>query len=164
MSTPVLIVDHRFNGGGNLSLTRDCMNDLGNSLPDEGRLYVVIGGATFSAGIYSVAFLMQSAGERALLVGEPVGDEMISWGEDNLLRLPNSEIEIKFSTGKHDLANGCHDWKQCHWSVLFIDMSTPDMKPHILAPLTYRDFEHQVDAAIEAIRVHEQSLTEDSQN
>jgi hypothetical protein len=157
--TPVLIVDHRFNSGGNLGLTRDCMTELGESLPDDGRLYVVIGGATFSAGIYSVAFLMQSAGEKAMLVGEPVGDAMVSWGEDNLLRLPNSGIEIKFSTGKHDLANGCDDWKKCHWSVLFMDMNTPDMTPQIPAPLTYRDYENQIDAAIEAIRVHEQGLS-----
>ncbi len=33
------------------------------------------------------------------------------------------------------------------------------MTPHLPAPLTYRDFERQIDAAIEAIRVHEQGLT-----
>jgi hypothetical protein len=151
---PVLIVDHRFNGGGNLELTRDCMTGLASSLPDGGRLYIIIGGATFSAGIYSAAFLKQTAGEDAIIVGEPVGDRLISWGEDNLLRLPNSGIEIKFSTGKHDLVNGCDDWRVCHWSVLSLDMHTPNLDPDLYAPLTFQDYAQQTDPALKAIRSH----------
>jgi hypothetical protein len=51
--------------------------------------------------MHSTAFLLHSAGDQAVLVGESVGDTMQHWGEDNLLRLPNSEIEIKFSAGSH---------------------------------------------------------------
>ncbi|NNL94728.1 MAG: hypothetical protein HKO64_03825 [Xanthomonadales bacterium] len=149
-----VIVDQRFNGGGNLSLIKDCMRAFGQSVPSSGHAYIIIGGATFSAGIYSAAFLKQGAGAKAVLVGEPVGDALRNWAEDNLLRLPNSEIEIKFSTGMHDLAQPCRDWKKCHWGVMFVDLAIENLDPDIPAPLTFKDFMNGIDPAMEAIRAH----------
>ena len=40
---------------------------------------------------------------------------------------------------------------------LFLDMNTPDLTPQLPAPLTYNDYENQIDAALEAIRVHEEN-------
>tara|TARA_Y100000031_G_scaffold155597_1_gene206836 strand:+ start:11845 stop:13191 length:1347 start_codon:yes stop_codon:yes gene_type:complete len=150
-----VIIDHRFNGGGNFNRTRDCLTDFGRSIPPDGHLYIITGGSTFSAGMYSIAFLLHSAGDQAVLVGENVGDSMQHWGEDNLLRLPNSEIEIKFSTGMHDLGKPCNDWQKCHWDALFLNMYLEDMEPDIHSPLHYRDFAGQVDPALEAIRQHQ---------
>ena len=153
--TPNVIIDHRYNGGGNFNRTRDCMEDFGKSIPPDGHLYIITGGSTFSAGMYSTAFLLHSAGDQAVLVGESVGDTMQHWAEDNLLRLPNSEIEIKFSTGMHDLGQPCNDWQKCHWDALFLDMYLEDMEPDIHAPLYYHDYVSQVDPALEAIRQHQ---------
>jgi hypothetical protein len=153
-----LIVDQRFNGGGNFNLTQSCMEEFGQSIPEDGFLYIIIGGTTFSAGMYSTAFLMQSAGDKAVLVGEKVGDTLQSWGEDNLLKLPNSEIVIKFSTGMHDLSKPCSEWTKCHWDALFLDLNITSMAPDIYAPLHYEDFLNNRDTALEAIREHQQSL------
>ena len=153
--TPNVIIDHRYNGGGNFNRTQDCMEGFGKSIPPDGHLYIITGGSTFSAGMYSTAFLLHSAGDQAVLVGESVGDTMQHWAEDNLLRLPNSEIEIKFSTGMHDLGQPCNDWQKCHWDALFLDMYLEDMEPDIHAPLYYHDYASQVDPALEAIRQHQ---------
>ena len=150
-----LIIDQRFNGGGNLNKTKSCMEGFAKSVPKDGRLYVIAGGATFSAGMYSAAFLLSSAGDQATLVGESMGDSMQSWGEDNLLRLPNSEIEIKFSTGMHDLSRPCGDWKKCYWGTIFLDLGLESLDPDIEAPLYYEDYVSQRDPAFEAIRIHQ---------
>ena len=150
-----IVIDQRFNGGGNFNLTQSCMEGYGESIPDDGYLYVIIGGSTFSAGMYSSAFLKNSGGERVVLVGESVGDTMVHWGEDNLLRLPNSGIEIKFSTGKHNLGGKCADWKECQWDALFLNLNIDDLEPDIYAPLSYQDFAAQIDPALEAIKKHQ---------
>ncbi len=160
--TPVLIVDQRFNIGGNGDLTKQCMLDFGQSLPDNGRLYVAIGGATFSAGMTSVTALKMSGGEKTILVGEPVGDHLQHWGEDNLLRLPNSEIEIKFSTGMHDLGAPCRSIRKCYWGALFSDLYVDTLDPDIAAPLTYSDFANQNDPVMKAIKSNELALNTDA--
>lgn len=138
--TDILIIDHRFNSGGNYHTTADCMTDFGHSLPPDGHLYVIIGGPTFSAGIISAATAIVAATGRVTVIGAPVGDRLISWGEDNLLKLPNSGIEIKFSTGKHDLVNGCRDWRQCYWGNLFSDLRIASLEPNPQVPLTFADY------------------------
>jgi len=153
--TPVLIVDHRFNSGGNYLKTRDCMSAFGASIPPGGRLYIIVGGATFSAGLYSVGFLAQAAGDQAMLVGEPVGDRLRAWGEDNLLRLPNSGIEIKFSTGLHDLTRPCRDLTRCFWLNILVDLRIDSLAPDIPALQSFADYARGVDPALEAIRRHE---------
>lgn len=153
-----LIIDQRFNSGGDFTLTRSCLEKFGRNIPAGGHLYIVIGGATFSAGMYAAAILTQSAADKAILVGENVGDKLRSWGEDNLLRLPNSGIEIKFSTGMHDLQNSCTEISKCYWGALFLDLGVETLEPDIFAPLTYRDYQNRLDSTLEAIKNHEISL------
>jgi hypothetical protein len=149
--TPNLVIDHRFNGGGNYHHTADCMEKLGRSVPQDGKLYVVVSGATFSAGIVSAATAVVAAGDRATIIGTSVGDRLVSWGEDNLLQLPNSEIEIKFSTGKHDLINGCGDWRECYWGNLFSDLRIDSLDPDVRVPLSYADYRAGRDPVMETI-------------
>ena len=149
--TQTLVIDQRFNGGGNYQKTSACMTAFGESVQPDGRLYVVIGGPTFSAGIVSAAYAMAAGGDRAMLIGTPVGDGLVSWSEDNLLTLPNSGIEIKFSTGKHDLQNGCDDWRDCHWGGLFSDLRINSMTPDIEVHLTLDDYLNRRDPIMDAI-------------
>jgi hypothetical protein len=123
------------------------MEGFGSSVPEDGHLYVIVGGTTFSAGMYSAAFAKHSGGDRVVLVGEPVGDTLRHWGEDNLLRL-----------GMHDFSQPCRDWRRCHWDALFLDLAIDDLTPDLEAPLSYQDFANQVDPAMIAIAGHQERL------
>jgi len=150
-----LIVDHRFNGGGNYQKTAKCMEGFSKTAKKGGRLYIINGGATFSAGLYSAAIVKHYGGEKAYFVGEDVGGRVASWAEDNLLVLPNSGIEIKFSTGFHNLRDGCTDWSICEWSSIGHPLRTESFEPDIPAPLTFADYASGRDPALEAIKVFE---------
>ena len=81
-----IVIDLRFNLGGDLNLTRDFMR----ALPEiaSGRVYAITSGRTFSAAISSLGYLRQAAGDRLVIVGEPIGDRLEFWAEGNLITLP----------------------------------------------------------------------------
>lgn len=146
-----LILDLRFNGGGNFYNTRDCLIKMGSDIPADAHLYVIVAGPTFSAGMYSAAFALSEAGSQATLIGETMGDELQSWGEDNTLVLPNSGIEINYSTGMHDLQNKCDDWGKCFWGAIFEDTKLTSANPQIFVQQTFAKFAESRDPILEAI-------------
>lgn len=101
-----VIVDLRLNGGGNYELTAPFAETLPGLIPDDGRLVLVVGNRTFSAGIVTAAILKSRGGRRVSVVGERIGDELQFWSEGDFLALPNSGLRIHYSDGYHDWANG----------------------------------------------------------
>ncbi|MGI9327816.1 MAG: hypothetical protein ACR2PZ_21540, partial [Pseudomonadales bacterium] len=55
-----LIVDQRFNGGGDYTKTAGLMFDMPEMLPTGTRVYAITGPETFSAGISSLGFLKEA--------------------------------------------------------------------------------------------------------
>lgn len=101
-----IVVDLRHNGGGNYLLTAPFAHALPALLPADGRLVVVTGRNTFSAGLITAAILKASAGNRAIVAGEPAGDNLRFWSEGGLIELPRSGLRIHVSDGFHDWARG----------------------------------------------------------
>jgi len=147
----VIILDQRMNMGGNYNTTADFIDWLGEALPADGRLYILTAGTTFSAGISSAARALQSAGDRAIIMGEPVGDTLRFWSEDNLIMLPNSGIQIRFNTGYHDLTRVCRWFTQCYWGDMFRPLAVEGLDPDIVVPFTSRDFFAGRDPVLERI-------------
>ena len=85
----------------------------------------------------------------------PAGLIWKAWGEDNLLRLPNSEIDIKFSTGFHNLQDGCTDWSRCEWGSMYHPLRFKSLAPDIQAPLRFDDYINGRDPAMLAIQAFE---------
>ncbi|MHA1544051.1 MAG: hypothetical protein ACTSU8_02845, partial [Alphaproteobacteria bacterium] len=102
----VLILDERFNGGGDYTETVQLMFDLPGLLPEGARIYAITGHETFSAAISSLGFLKEAAGGQMTIVGRQIGDSPLSWGETNEFILPNSGIGITAARGLHDQING----------------------------------------------------------
>ena len=111
-----IILDERFNFGGDLNITRDLMQRLTEFLAVDGTIYIITSGRTFSAGISSVGYAIQSAGERAIIVGEPMGDELEFWAEGDLQVLPNSGVTFLIGTERHNYQTGCLE-EDCHGSI-----------------------------------------------
>ena len=101
-SRPVqrVIVDLRFNGGGDSGVVKRLVAGLKArpALIRPGHLYALIGGHTFSAGMW--AAMGFHTGLHAILVGEPVGNKPNHYGEANSFTLPNSKLKVAYST-KH---------------------------------------------------------------
>ena len=144
----MFILDLRFNTGGNNGIAADFMERLVSLEAEKkiGRLYVIIGRSTFSAGISHAAYLKQYS--DAMFVGEPIGDELDTWSEGGNIELPNSGLTVHFTNGFHGLSDIAYpEFKQYEWS----DLDLPDFAPDLLVRASSRDYFSGRDLALEAI-------------
>jgi hypothetical protein len=148
-----IILDQRFNFGGDLNVTRELIQSLPDFLSVGGKIYIITSGRTFSAGISSVGYLKQVAGDQAVIVGEPIGDALEFWAEGDLQVLPNSGVAFLMATERHNYVTGCPE-DDCHGSIQRHPIQVDSLQPDIAAPLQYSDFEQGLDPAMIAIQEH----------
>lgn len=93
-----VIVDVRNNGGGDSMVAWPLILGLKmrSKINQPGHLYVVIGRGTFSSAQLNANEFRSHT--RAILVGEPTGQKPNAYGELKVLRLPNTDICISYST------------------------------------------------------------------
>jgi hypothetical protein len=132
-----LVIDMRWNNGGNTSLSHPLLLALiGNrKINQRGKLFVIIGRRTYSAAQNTVTYMDRYT--NATFVGEPTGSSPNFVGEEFPVTLPYSKI----------VANVSH---------LFWQSSVPQdqriwLAPHIYTPPTFADFRVRRDPALEAI-------------
>jgi len=147
-----IIVDQRFNGGGDLTRTAPLMQALGDIVGPDGQVYLLASGNTFSAGIVNLAMTKEAAPDQTILVGEPIGDRLQFWAEGMWYSLPNSNFRARYSTGFYDLQNGCEGVFVCHWGSLHIfPVLVDDLDIDLGAPMTFEAYAAGRDPALEAI-------------
>jgi hypothetical protein len=146
-----VVLDMRFNGGGDYTKTAAFMSDLPGMIPAAGRVFVITHASTFSAGISSVGFAKQSAPGRVTIVGEQSGDRLVFYGEPRPLVLPNSGIGMSYATGLHDYLHGCRWFGPCYWVNWLYPISVPTLAPDLAAPLSFALIAAGRDPAREAI-------------
>lgn len=108
-----VIVDLRFNGGGNFFSTILFAQALPELLPRGGHIYVLVSGNTFSAAIVTAAMLKESGGRKVVFLGMPMGDAEGFWAEGQPVPLPHSRLELRPGTQFEDWGRGCHDMQRC---------------------------------------------------
>jgi len=131
------VLDIRLNGGGNNFLARPIWYGLvGNKqLNQLGKLYVIIGRATFSAA-QNLATILDEHTE-AVFVGEPTGGRPNAYGDARAVTLPNSGLRVSISTLYWQDAM---PWDDRAW-----------VAPEIAADLTSADYARNRDPALETI-------------
>lgn len=131
-----VIVDLRRNGGGNSALLMPLVEGIAKreAVNQPGRLYVLIGRATFSSALFN-AFHFKD-GTKATLVGEPTGGKPTSFGEIKTLPLKNSGLMIQYSTKLQKRGNS----------------DAPSLVPDVLAEPTWSQIVAGRDLAMEAVR------------
>jgi hypothetical protein len=144
-----LVLDMRWNGGGDLNTTRSLMKDLPKLVP--GRIFVLTSPFTFSAAISSVGYLKQAAPERVTIVGEPVGDRLVFFAEGDGIDLPNSRGFLTPATERHDYENGCKAFRDCHNAVVRNPIAVSSLRPDIAAPWTLAAYASGRDPGMEAV-------------
>jgi hypothetical protein len=138
LSPRVVIVDQRFNFGGNLNNTRALMQAIPEIVGPDGRVLAIVSGRTFSAGIASLGYLKQAGGERVTIVGAPVGDRLEFWAEGEPLRLPHSGATFGVATERHNYRTGCPE-DDCHGSIRRHPIRVESLEPDVQPEVTYAD-------------------------
>ena len=91
-----IVIDLRFNGGGNSFIIRSLKNGIKARPALLSHLYVLIGPGTFSAAQDNAIDLRRNL--HATLVGEATGEKPNGYGEVKWFRLPNSKVFVQYST------------------------------------------------------------------
>jgi hypothetical protein len=132
-----LILDLRLNRGGhgdyNVALVRAIIQS--QKIDQDGRLFCIIGRATFSAA-QSLANQLEKY-TNVTFVGEPSGSKGNAFGDSRKIILPNSGITVRASI--------------FYWQEWFPLDTREATMPKIAAPLTFDDYRKNVDPALVAI-------------
>ncbi|WP_078085461.1 hypothetical protein [Microbulbifer mangrovi] len=108
-----IIVDFRYNRGGDYTKVLPIVRTLSDAVPPEGRLYLLVGPNTFSAGIIAASQFKRFLPDRLTVVGSEVGDELRFRAEGFYPTLPNSGIQLYLTKAWTDLADGCGWFDDC---------------------------------------------------
>ena len=144
------VVDLRLNQGGNFFNTLLFTQALPKLLPPGGRIFVLLGRATFSAALVTAAMLKANGGDRTMLIGETMGDADHFWGEGAEKTLPNSKIAVRYADGYHDWANGCADLDHCYWPVVAFGVHGISLEPELHMEPTFADYAAGRDPVLDA--------------
>lgn len=132
-----LVVDLRFNRGGNGELMRSLVRNIikADVIDRPGGLYVIIGRSTWSAAQFLVDALEKYS--SPVFVGEPTGSRGNHFGDSRVFTLPNSRVSVRTSV---------FYWQDWHP----LDRR-PWTAPHLPAELTFEDYRMGRDPAMAAI-------------
>jgi tetratricopeptide (TPR) repeat protein len=132
-----LIIDMRWNNGGNTLLLQPLINGLirHDKLNQTGKLFVIIGRYTFSAAINAAASI--NANTNAIFVGEPTPTGPNFVGESNIITLPYSKLRVSIS----DL----------YWQNTWTMDTRTWLAPLLYVPVTFEAYKSKRDPALETI-------------
>jgi len=135
-----VILDLRFDDGGNYMNTYGFANRLPDLVAPGGHIYLLTGPSTFSAGITTTAFVKQAGGERVTILGEPVGDRMQFFSEGGRGCLPNYALCVAYETGKHDYQNPCTNLDICFWPNYWYAVRVKSLDPDETIAQSFEDW------------------------
>jgi C-terminal processing protease CtpA/Prc len=100
-----LVVDVRHNGGGDSQVDDHLIDGIRSrsAWRQRGRLYCMTSGETYSSGMWTADDLRTLG---AVLVGSPTGGKPNSYGNTRTLQLPNSLLQVSYSTRHFQLISG----------------------------------------------------------
>jgi hypothetical protein len=146
------ILDLRYNQGGNFLQMVGFSQALPKFTSDDGKIFILVNRATFSAALVTIDMIVKHAGRhRVVLVGEPVGDFPQFRSEGDHVILPHSGIYAVYSTGRHDLVDGCEENEECWWGARVFETGMGAIEPDIRIKEAYADYVSGRDLYLEAI-------------
>ena len=135
-----IVCDLRFNSGGDYMKLVSISRKIPKLFKDQGNIFIIVGKATFSAGICTAARLKYFSGDKAVIVGENIGDRLKFWAEGESITLPNSKLKVH-------RPNRYHDWKtnkfvpfKTLWLNMFYGVKAEDLTPNLTVENSYADY------------------------
>ncbi len=144
-----IVVDLRLNNGGDFFNTILFSQGLPRLVPRDGRVLVLVGRATFSAGITTAAMLKGADRDKVRLIGEPMGDSGQFWSEGKYVELPNSKIAVRYSPQFHDYETGCFDLDACYWATVAFGPRGISIAPETTVDLSFQAYADGRDPVLE---------------
>lgn len=120
-----VVIDLRFNGGGNSTVISPLIAGLKERKQLRSRVFVLIGRATFSSAQMNALELRRSV--NATLMGEPTGERLNTYGEVQIIKLPNSGLNVQYCTNYFRMS------KDSDASALEPDVRVPTTLEDVLA-------------------------------
>lgn len=139
-----IILDLRFNDGGEYPTLYRSIESLPRRLAPDGRLVILTDNTTFSGAIITAALAKHFGGKRASVMGEKAGDRLAFWAEGNDIQLPNSKLKVHTATGYHDWANGCRELR-CYWLNFYYDVAVGHVDPDVPLGWQFSDYRRGID-------------------
>jgi hypothetical protein len=143
-----LVIDVRFNTGGNLQLAQPFFTALAQSpiTQQRRRFFMISGINTFSAGISPMAHMRQDA--EVTIVGEGPGDELDYWSEGGNVPLPYSGILMHFADRMHTYSRVSYDLAP---ELRDLNFEVDSVEPDVHTRLRWADYIAGRDPSLEAI-------------
>ena len=145
-----VIVDLRYNGGGNFLNITNFATEIAGLVGPRGHVYVITGRATNSAAIVFTALLKAQTHGRTRILGEEASDRLWFWSEGDTLQTPASKLPLHYTDGFHDWAHGCTDRSKCYWPAIFHGVAVGSIEPDIQLQTTFADYVAGRDPVLEA--------------
>jgi len=132
-----LVIDLRWNGGGNTNLVQPLLHRVigCTKINQPGGLFVIIGRGTFSAAQNTTTALERET--NAIFVGEPSGSRPNFIGETIPFTLPYSKLSV----------NAADLYWQTSWPMDY----RPWIAPELYAPPSFEAYSQNRDPAMEAV-------------
>lgn len=147
-----IILDVRHNGGGDYTTTSKFARRLSDLVRGDGRIFLISGAQTFSAGMSTMGFVKQRAPGKVTIVGQEPGDRMQFWSEGQTMELPNSKILFRYSTGYVDMQGPCNDYSKCFWIGALYPIEVGSLSPDVKVTTSFADYIAGVDPVMAWIR------------
>jgi hypothetical protein len=145
-----MILDLRFNIGGDERKTVDFTHALPDLLGSNGNLWILTGNATFSAAIITAQRARHFLGARAHVVGATAGDHEPFWTDGGPpLVLRNARIAIGHAYFKQDWAHGCHNPAECNPLQFLYRVAVGDLTPQVKVGWSFADYAAGRDTVLE---------------
>jgi hypothetical protein len=146
-----IIVDFRYNRGGDYTAVLPLVRGLADATPNNGHLYLIVGPNTFSAGILAGSQFKRYLGRRLTIVGEDVGDRLRFRGEGLVVTLPASRADLYFGTAWDDVALNCGWFADCWPPNKFLLRGVGSFAPDIRVANTWESYRERRDLVMDAV-------------
>ena len=145
------IVDFRYNRGGDYTKVLSIVKSVSSAVPADGRLYLIVGPNTFSAGIIAASQFKQYLPQRLTVVGSEIGDSLRFRAEGFYPTLPASGIQLYLTKAWTDLVDGCGWLDDCWPPNKLLLKEVGALEVDIPAENTWESYRTRKDLVLEAV-------------
>lgn len=148
------IVDFRFNRGGDYTQVLPIVKSIAKAVPGTGKIYLIVGPNTFSAGIIAASQFKRFAPEQLVVVGSEMGDGLRFRAEGFYPKLPATGIQLYITKGWTDLVNGCNWFDDCWLPNKLLLRAVGQFTIDIPVENTWASYRSGQDLVLETIQQH----------
>ena len=146
-----VILDLRYDWGGDYTLFLGLMKHVPEALPPSGHIYLITGPNTFSAGLITATQIKYFAEGRVTVVGDDVGDVLRFRSEGFVIELPATKIDVYVPSAWDDVGKDCGLFDDCWPPNKFYLHGIGSLAPDIRAANDWASYRGGRDAVVDEV-------------